>query len=261
MLTTLFIRVDDVGPLTQVTQAFLPLFRDRGLPVSYQVIPSRLTDECAHWLREEKARSPELLEYGQHGHTHEMTVKGRPVYYEFGPERDLGEQAQVIAKGRELIREKLGDALEPRLFTPPMHRFNRDTLVALGAQGFRIFSASCYAGPRFQAAYKVGRALGLTNLGRGGVSHHGGVRPEAPLTELSVSVSVDDGDPVERDLDVLMKQLEAARKLTPYVGLMAHPNAWPTDEKRDFLQRLADRVLALKDVRFATLGRIYDELH
>ena len=259
MPLTLFLRDDDAGALTDALRGFHAVFSARNLPVSYQVIPAQLTDECAGWLREIKAKAPHLIEIGQHGHSHEMMVAGNLEYYEFGPERGLDEQRSVIAQGRAIMQAKLGDAADSRLFTPPRHRFNRDTLIALGDAGFSILSASSYPKPLHQLAYRAGRMLGMTNIGRGGVSYHGTVRPEAPLFELSISVAVDDGAPRQRNIDDVMRAIATAAKLTPYVGLMFHHNAWDSQAGMAFLANLADRLAAMADVRFATLGQIVDE--
>lgn len=259
MPPTLFLRDDDAGALNDALCGFHDVFAARGLPVSYQVIPAQLTDECASWLRDIKRKAPDLIEIGQHGHTHEMMVAGRLEYFEFGPERSLDEQRAVIKQGRAIMQDKLGDAADPRLFTPPRHRFNRDTLVALGEAGFSVISASSYPKPLHQMAYRAGRLLGLTNIGRGGVSHHGGIRPEAPLFELSISVAVDDGAPRERDVEDVMRAIANAAKITPYVGLMFHHNAWGSQTGMAFLGSLADRLAAMTEARFATLGQIADE--
>jgi predicted deacetylase len=260
MTTTLFLRDDDIGAPTDALIAFHEAFAERHLPVSYQVIPAQLTDDCAAWLREVKATTPDLIEVGQHGHTHEMVVAGKTEYYEFGPERNLETQLSVIEAGRAVLEAKLGDVFNARLFTPPRHRFNRDTLTALGRAGFGILSSSSYPKPLHQLAYRAGRTLGLTNIGRGGVSWHGQMRPEAPLLEMSISVAVDDGSPRERQVDDVLAAIAAARKLTPWVGLMFHHQAWPPGAGGDFINRLGDALAALPNVQFATLGQIADTL-
>ncbi len=257
---TLFLRDDDVGAPTDALLAFHAAFAAHGLPVSYQVIPARLTDDCAAWLTENHTRAPGLVEIGQHGHTHEMIVSGKTEFYEFGPERDLAAQHSVIEQGRAIMMEKLGDVMESRLFTPPRHRFNRDTLTALGRTGFGILSSSSYPRTMHQMAYRTGRAFGLTNIGRGGVSWHGRIRPEAPLLELSISVAVDDGSPCERRIADILAAITRARAVTPFVGLMFHHEAWAPGACDDFIPRLADALAVLPDVQFATLGQIADTL-
>jgi predicted deacetylase len=258
--TTFFLRDDDIGVGDEALPDFIELFRSRGIPVSYQVIPARLDASLAEWLRGVAGDNPSLIELGQHGHTHQMLVGGETRFHEFGPERDKAAQAETIRAGRALMDLHLGDRWNRRLFTPPQHRFNRDTLEALAAEGFSILSASSYSGFRHRLAYRLGRGLGLTTLGRSGISHHGRVRPEAPLLELSIAVAVDAGRPVERSLEGLMDEIAIARRHQAQVGLMLHHHAWKRPGGMEFLARFADRLLSLPGVRFATLGAIADEL-
>lgn len=257
---TLFLRDDDVGPRDAAIERFVGIFLARGLPVSYQIIPARLTAESADWLAGLAWAHPGLIEFGQHGHTHEMMVKGKREWYEFGPERDRAAQQAVIAEGRARLQALLGDAWTGRLFTPPRHRFDRNTLAALADEGFSILSASSYPGLVHRLAYGLGSALGRTNLGRGGVSHHGRVRPEAPILELSISVAVDHGAPVERRVEDVLADIGRARRVSPIVGLMFHHQAWARPGGVAFLESLADRLAALPATRVATLGAIADSL-
>jgi hypothetical protein len=57
-----------------------------------------------------------------------------------------------------------------------------------------------------------------------------------------------------------MAEIAAARRVTPYVGLMFHHNAWASEAGHDFIDQLADRLAALEDIRFARLGAIADEI-
>lgn len=256
----LFLRDDDVGPRNAAIEQFIHIFLSHGVPVSYQIIPARLTPESADWLKALAIRHPGLIEFGQHGHTHEMTVNGRREWYEFGPERDRAAQQAVIAAGRARLSALLGPAWTGRLFTPPRHRYDRNTLLALADEGFGILSASAYPGLPHRLAYRLGAALGRTNWGRGGVSRHGGIRPEAPLVELSISVAVDHGPPVERRVEDVLADIDRARRVTPIVGLMFHHQAWARPGGAEFLNALAARLSALPGARVATIGAIADEL-
>lgn len=257
---TLFLRDDDVGPRDAALERFVGIFLSRGLPVSYQIIPARLTPEAAAWLAGLAAQNPGLLEFGQHGHTHEMMVRGRREWYEFGPERDRAQQQAVIAEGRARLRALLGPLWDGRLFTPPRHRYDLNTLVALADEGFTILSASSYPGRVHRLAYGLGAALGRTTLGRGGVSHHGRARPEAPLLELSIAVAVDHGGPVERRVADVLAEIGRARRVTPFVGLMFHHQAWARPGGAAFLEALADRLATLPATRVATIGAIAERL-
>ncbi len=259
-MTTIFLRDDDVGALTPELAQFAEVFEQAGLPVSYQIIPAKLTGECAAFLRERRAAHPMLFEFGQHGLTHQVTIGGIEHNHEFGPETAYVEQARLIGEGRAILDARLGEAWDGALFTPPQHKFDRNTLRALAANGFTTMSASAYVTRKHRIAYALGRAFGRTTLRGSGVTRHGGVRPEAPLAEVSIAVAVDEGRPVDRQLDGVMAEIAAARRVTPWVGLMFHHQAWPGDGKRRWLEGLAARLNTLGDIRFATIGAVAREV-
>lgn len=252
--TKIFLRDDDAGELTPALRNFMDTFSSRKLPVSYQVIPQALTPECGAFLKARKIEAPSLYEYGQHGLSHEMTVGGRRVFYEFGPERDYATQLEVIREGRDLLTAALGEAFDGKLFTPPRHRYDRNTLKALKSLGAEILSASSYPGLTHQLAYGVGRGLGLSNLGRGGVSYHGRSRPDSGLFELSISVSVDDGVRKPTPPAYFIDAIAQARRRTPVVGLMFHHHAYKSPEDVAFLSELADRLAGLEGASFHLLS-------
>lgn len=254
--TRFFFRDDDVGGLTDEFTAFFGAFSARGLPVSYQIIPERLTTECAAFIQAEQEAHPDLVEFGQHGLRHEMMARGKLVYYEFGPERAYAQQLADIQSGLTLLRERLGPDVDLSVFTPPKHRYNRDTLKAIRASGFEVLSASSYTTPLHRSAYAFGRALGLTNLGRPGIPHHGAVRPDSGLFEISVAVGVDDGGAIIRSVEETLGQIEQAREHTTDLGVLFHHQAFKGSEGADYIRRLLDGVLQLPNVSFHTIGQI-----
>ena len=258
MATRVFIRDDDVGALTPAFEGFFRLFAGRGIPVSYQIIPERLTAECAEFLKAEQARKPALLDLGQHGLRHQMTVGGKVVFHEFGPERSYAQQLGDIEAGKAILRALLGQAVELRVFTPPRHRYDRNTLKAIKATGFSVLSASSYTTGKHRLAYAAGRALGLSNLGRPGVPWHGRVRPDSGLYEISVAVGADDGGAVTGSVEQVIAAIEQARRHTDEVGLMFHHDVYKDVASQAHLAALADRLQSLKDVTFHTIGDLYD---
>ncbi len=252
--TRIFLRDDDVGAWTPALARFVACFRAQGLPVSYQVIPAQLTDEAAEQLRAFHAARPDLCEFGQHGLAHEMTIGGKRMTWEFGRERDLATQQRVIAEGKAIMQAKLGQAFPAKLFTPPRHRFDGNTVRALHAEGFTILSAAAYTDPLRRMVYRLGRQLQLGSIGNRGITYHQDQRPEAPLHELSIAVAVDDGAPVRREVGAVLEQIERARKHTSAVGLMFHHQAWDRPEGARFLEKLALGLKSLPDCDFTLLG-------
>jgi hypothetical protein len=254
--TRVFLRDDDVGAWTPALAQFIACFRDHGLPVSYQVIPALLTDEAASHLRAIHRDQPNLFEFGQHGLAHEMTVAGKRLTWEFGRERDLATQQQVIAAGKAIMQAKLGPAFCSAVFTPPRHRFDGNTVRALQAEGFTVLSAAAYTDPLRRLVYRLGRTAGLGTLGNRGIAYHPGLRPEAPLRELSIAVAVDDGAPVERRVEDVLAEIAQARSHSDIVGLMFHHQAWDGEAGARFLCDLAKALQALPDCEFTLLSRL-----
>jgi hypothetical protein len=252
----IFIRDDDVGDRTPALESFTTLFAGRKLPVSYQIIPELLTEAGATWMLQLREANPTLVEFGQHGLRHHMMVGGKRVNFEFGPQRSYDQQRADIRQGRELLRLRLGDDSAARIFTPPRHRYDRNTLKALKAEGFSVLSASAYTSLRHRLAYGVGRSLGLTNLGPPGVPWHGRVRPDCGLFEASVAVAVDNGAQTGGSVDEIMAQVAQAARHTRDVGLMFHHMVYKHPEQQAFLAELVDRLTALPGVSFHTIGEI-----
>lgn len=254
--TRIFLRDDDVGAWTPALAQFLACFRTAGLPVSYQAIPALLTDETADHLRALHTAQPDLCEFGQHGLAHEMTVDGKRLTWEFGRERDFATQRQVIAEGKAIMQAKLGSAFEGAVFTPPRHRFDANTVRALHAEGFKVLSAAAYADPLRRMVYAIGRGVGLGTLGNRGITYHPGLRPEAPLRELSIAVAVDDGARVERKVADVLAEIAQARRQTDKVGLMFHHEAWGGAQGARFLKDLAAALRDLAGCEFVLLSKL-----
>lgn len=134
-MKTVFIRNDDVGPLTKELQQVSYLLWENHVPVSHAVIPGQLTLDCVAWLHRFLAECPELLEIHQHGWKH--IDHGNKA--EFGPERRYQEQYQDIAQGKSVLYHFFGTEVFP-CFTPPWHRYTTDTLQILAELEFSGFS-------------------------------------------------------------------------------------------------------------------------
>lgn len=258
MTTRIFLRDDDVGALTPALRSFVGQFAARGLPMSYQIIPEKLTPEAAQFMLAERAKAPTLIEFGQHGLRHEMQVQGKTEYYEFGPERTYAQQLADIETGKALLHERLGADERFEVFTPPRHRYDRNTLKAIRATGFSVLSASSYTSLKHRTAYAVGRMLGLTNLGRPGVPWHERVRPDCGLFELSVAVGVDDGDFTVGTADEVLAEVARARRHTSTVGVLFHHQVFAQPEGAAHLGKVIEGLAQLRDVSFHTLGELYD---
>jgi hypothetical protein len=240
-----FIRDDDVGELTEPLRFFVETFFERELPVSYQIIPARLTRETADYLLGKWNARPDLIEFGQHGFTHSMVVGGKQVWREFGPERSYQEQSSDIREGLEIIRSHLSGGPPVTTFTPPQHKYDGATVRAAAAAGHRIFSGSSYPSRRHQIAYRLGRMARLSSLRHHGISYHGSIRPEAPMRELSISVAVDNGGDLLCAAPALGPVMGRASGASPIVGLMFHHQVYACADRRAALVAIADRLAAM----------------
>jgi hypothetical protein len=258
--TRIFLRDDDVGALTPALTGFVSQFAQRGLPVSYQIIPEQFSPEAADFMLAQRAKTPELIEFGQHGLRHEMQVRGKTEYYEFGPERSYSQQLADIEAGKALLHERLGAGESLRVFTPPRHRYDLNTLKAIRETGFSVLSASSYTSLPHRLAYAAGRLLGLTNLGRPGVPWHQRRRPDSGLFELSVAIGVDNGAAILGSVDNVVAAVGAARRHTSSVGLLFHHDVFGAPEGQAYLNDLAGRLAQIPGVRFHTIGALYDEM-
>lgn len=234
----LFVRNDDVGELTDPLKRFVDLFLDRGIPVSYQVIPARLTPLCADFMRSAAEAHPELIEFGQHGLRHEMELRGRRLKREFGPERSFEDQRDDILEGLRLLEAGLDRKVV--VFTPPQHKYDSNTVRAVAAAGHRIFSAASYPSTHHRLAYALGRGLGLGSIRHQGISYHGRRRPEADLMEVSISIAVDNGRSIQTPAVRLQGDILAAARHSPAVGLMFHHEVYGDPDAQRQLVALAD---------------------
>ncbi|HET9160982.1 MAG TPA: DUF2334 domain-containing protein [Caulobacteraceae bacterium] len=252
--TVYFVRDDDVGELTDALRLFVDTFLERRIPVSYQIIPGQLTEDCAHYLVEMRAAHPDLIEFGQHGLHHAMTKSGRSLMREFGPELSLDQQRAVIAEGLDILHQRLGPEPPVRVFTPPQHKYDHNTVRAAAAVGHRVFSASYYPDAAHQGVYALGRAIGLSSLRHHGISYHDRARPEAAIEEISISLDVDDGEVLKRPAGLLAQALQQAERRTGRVGLMFHHGIYTDADKAGQLAAIADVIAGLDVTRLKKLG-------
>jgi peptidoglycan/xylan/chitin deacetylase (PgdA/CDA1 family) len=134
-----FFRDDDAGWGDERLLRLVGLFEGHGLPLDLAVIPAELTPPLADTLRERP------VGLHQHGYAHvNHQREGRKC--EFGSDRSRAQQQDDIARGRERLRQLLGDRLDP-FFTPPWNRCTRDTGEALVALGFAALSREHRAEP------------------------------------------------------------------------------------------------------------------
>lgn len=251
-----FVRNDDVGELTDALRHFVETFVERNIPVSYQIIPAQFTRQCADFLLMSQRAHRDLIEFGQHGLHHRMEVNGRILNREFGPERTYDQQFADISTGLRILEERLGSREAIKVFTPPQHKYDRNTVLAVAAAGHKVFSAAYYASANYRIAYALGRSLRISSIQHHGISYDGRIRPEAPIFERSIAIAVDDGERIVCSPEALPRALTAAGKVSRVVGLMFHHPVYDGAAGRSQLGRLADHLASVGASRFGRLGQL-----
>lgn len=137
-MVRIFFRNDDVGDITKKFEMMNRIFIRKNVPLHHSVIPKNISEPSAKKLTEIKAKNPEIIEYGQHGYSHE-NYGNENIKFEFLG-RGYNRQKRDIKIGKRIIEEYLGpDACS--IFTPPFHKYDKNTLNAVNELGFRVFSA------------------------------------------------------------------------------------------------------------------------
>lgn len=248
-----FIRNDDIGELTPALRQFVSAFIEAKLPVSYQIIPALLSKDCARYLLEIEREHPHLIEFGQHGLRHRMSLRGKELRREFGPERGPSQQTADIIEGLQLLRQQLGER-DITLFTPPQHKFDRHTVAAAANAGHKTFSAACYPTAHHRLAYSIGRLFKLSSIRHHGISYHGMVRPEADLREISISIAIDNGRKVTCPAALIPDAIKRAARHTNVIGFMFHHEVYT--DRSDQLKRIIDELMAKSQDSFHLLGNL-----
>jgi peptidoglycan/xylan/chitin deacetylase (PgdA/CDA1 family) len=140
---TFFFRDDDAGWDDDGLEALLDVFGTPGVPLDVAAIPEAMSRHTVDLLTTRRESGRDDLTVHQHGLAHvNHEPEGRKC--EFGPSRSAAQQADDIARGRDLLRSMLGDL--PAVFTPPWNRCAPWTAEVLRDLGFAVLSRDLSAG-------------------------------------------------------------------------------------------------------------------
>ena len=136
-----FFRDDDAGWGDGRLLLLLDIFDDAGADVDLAAIPAALSAELAELLLVRRR----FVHVHQHGlaHTNHETI-GRKC--EFGASRPAHLQLADVFDGQRLLRERLGEDVEP-FFTPPWNRCTVVTAHAVREAGLDVLSRESRAEP------------------------------------------------------------------------------------------------------------------
>lgn len=136
----LFIRNDDVWVLDKSFQEFFDLMLSQKVPVVYGIIPAKLKEDTALFLRRSKEKAPKLLDIVQHGYAHRNYAAPQEQPYEFGLARTYTQQFEDILQGMQIMRHWFGELVTPG-FIPPYHADDANTIDAIEALNIPLYSS------------------------------------------------------------------------------------------------------------------------
>ena len=136
----LFFRADDVGVPGMKFARLMDLFAKYGVPLSLAIVPAWLTHDRWQYLNGFERKNPARYSWHQHGWRH---VNHEPAgkKQEFGGARSLSEIEHDLIRGKNRLRELMGEAFFP-VFTPPWNRCSVHTVLLLRQLGFVAVSRS-----------------------------------------------------------------------------------------------------------------------
>ena len=138
-----FFRDDDAGWADGALEALLEVFERHPTPLDVAAIPAAMTSRTVDLLTGRRADGRNDLTVHQHGFAHvNHEPEGRKC--EFGAGRSAEQQAADIERGRDRLRELVGDV--PPVFTPPWNRCAPWTAEVLRDLGFGVLSRDRTAG-------------------------------------------------------------------------------------------------------------------
>lgn len=254
-----YFRNDDVNVLDDELMAVTERCLAEGVPITHAVEPANITDEAVEWLLEQKAREPRLVEIMQHGYDHRERYLG-----EFGGRRPYEEQYADLARGKEILLEKFGDAFLPCL-NFPFGPYNQASMRAADRLGFRIICSHYNHRLSRRIFYRVGHLLRRGQMFGKHVSHHLDFYPGTGMFCVDMAVSFiaeyfgPHGSttcrfhPVER----MIANAKGFIPYTPVIGVLLHHRFHRTPESLDLITETIRGLKQIPDTEFLNIEEIY----
>ncbi len=141
----IFFRADDIGIPGQQFSKLIQLFTKHKIPLCLAVVPTWITENRLITLLEDTGPTSSQWCWHQHGWLHRnYEILGKKQ--EFGSTRSAKNQVADLKKGKERLKQILGEKFSP-FFTPPWNRCSQDTLEGLQKLEFHAVSRSKNAKP------------------------------------------------------------------------------------------------------------------
>lgn len=221
----IFFRNDDIrdsldSSLIELTRLFI----SHKVPVAHAVEPANVSSEVVNWLLQKKTEHPDLIEIIQHGFDHNIGNRG--IKMEFGGNRGFEDQLIDVKKGVELMNTYFGDLWTP-VFTFPYGTYNRDSLKAISACGYKVLSSKIKFSASARLKNIAGKAMGIDEFCGKHIQYHPGLRKEYGFREISVSANLIKSytaynTAIHFSLEELTDQILLAGKHTNIIGILLH---------------------------------------
>jgi hypothetical protein len=186
------------------------------------------------------------------------------TWFEYSGNRPYEDQRESIQCGRHILREKLGSCFDDRVFTPPGHKYDENTLRTLEVLGFQIVSGSSYTSLGARLYYQLGRLLRRTTLLGKRISYNGRSLPGHDLLEISVALDVDmskdlRGNSIVKTSSTLIREFRQTARHTRVVGILLHHSGYDR-RKLETLRDFVGFLRSLPGVTFKLIEDVADEL-
>ena len=126
-------RMDDIRDYSRVDVQIevLDLFIQRKIPITIGIIGNMFGDDekIVSYIKENQRTNENIIEIANHGWNHER-------FANFNKQ----EQSQLIKNTNERLFQIFGES--PKIFIPPFHYFNEETIEVAENNGILIFSAN-----------------------------------------------------------------------------------------------------------------------
>ena len=255
-----YVRNDDVNILDPELVAVSRRCTDLGVPITHAVEPANVTAEAVAWLLEEKKRDPRLIEIMQHGFDHVKRDRG-----EFGGKRPYDDQYADLARGKQIMLDRFGDAFLP-ILNFPFGPYNQHSMKAVDALGFRVVGSHYNCRLSRRLMYVVGHLLRRGQILDRHVSYHLDFYPGTGLFSIDMAVSFIDaymGEYGSRDCtfhsaESIARKAEAFQSFTPVIGILLHHRFHTTESSLDLITDVLQRLGNIPGAEFLNMTEIYN---
>jgi hypothetical protein len=254
-----YFRNDDINILDDELIAVSRCCTDNGVPITHAVEPANVTDEACEWLLKEKEPDSRLIEIMQHGYDHKKRDVG-----EFGGNRPYDDQLKDLTHGKQIMKDKFGEAFVSCL-NYPFGPYNQHSMQAANDLGFRIISSHYNCRLSRRTMYMVGHLLRRGQILDKHVSYHLDTYPRTEMFSVDMAVSFiksyigeyGSKECVFNSLDWMKTRVNEFMKFTPVIGILLHHRFHTSQESLDLVTDLIGYLKTIPDAEFMNMEEVY----